>query len=139
MLFEYSLTVPADRSEIDPAEVQMLAEPGTVTRLSCYFPAGCQRRVGAQILYGRQRIWPLSTDRWAYGEDEIVTSGEMFKVPGPPALFVGRAISPGTTYDHKIAFRIEIIPLTAIDLEKVADIIKSTLEEQIGAVPAGAG
>lgn len=111
MLFEYPLTVPADRAEANPATLEALLCAGTVTRVDVQFPAGCAAMVNVTIWRHDHQVWPINLDGAITGEDAIISWPVSYDLDEEPFAFTVKAWSPGTTYPHTITVRFALLSL----------------------------
>jgi hypothetical protein len=114
MLFEYPLTVPADRAEADPVTLDALLAPGTVSRVDVGFPAGCAGMVNVTIWRSDHQVWPVNLDESITGEDATVSWPESYDLDDEPFAFTLKGSSPGTTYPHVITCRFALLSLEEV-------------------------
>lgn len=111
MLFEYPLTVPADRAEADPKTLECLLSAGTVIGVSVQFPAGCAGMVYVSIWRHDHQVWPVNLDEAISGDNTVIAWPESYDLDDEPFAFTVKGWAPGTTYPHTITFRFALLSL----------------------------
>lgn len=132
MLYEYSLTVPANTPESAPATLETVPQRGIVTAIDIQFPPGPAGMVFVRIKRAHQHVWPLNTEGYVTGDNTTVHWEGEYRIETAPTFLTIEGWSPGTTYDHTIQVRITMRNLPT------ARIRASVTPEQIAAARAQA-
>jgi hypothetical protein len=109
VLFAFPLTIPANTSDVLPFTQTLTLDFGVITKISIKFPAGCHGLVQVQLLQDESVLVPQNGDTWLNGDDETIESEIYFEFDSPPYALKFVGISPGTTYNHTILVRVEIL------------------------------
>jgi hypothetical protein len=132
MWHHYTLTVPADTAEADPAEKTMVVTAGVVKYIGVVWPRGVKAMVGVRIYRWEHQIFPNNPDEAARG-DGAVEGGEVhLPLTEPPFILKARGDSPGTTYDHDIPILINILPVEAAEPWRAEDPVLKKVARFLG-------
>lgn len=124
MRYIYELTVPANTPATAPTESEKSLVTGKLKQVEIAFPPGPASLVKVIIVHGMLQISPANPDGYHAWDDytEVFSMDYPLSDPAPVIKLVGW--SPGTTFQHKITFRFDIVPRKSGDLE---DMFKSML------------
>jgi len=110
MLYQKSLTVPADTPEDKPVEVKITVKHPVIRRLGVHFPPGCHLMVKVAVFYGKYQIFPAKEGDWCSGDNTTVWDEFYFEVPEKETDLTLKGCSPKTDYKHTITFYIIATP-----------------------------
>ena len=110
MLFVEEVNVPAGTEENNPVEKEIELKPGVLTKIQVLFPFGCNAMVKVRVLYGEKIIIPANPEKWLVGNGETVNITMALEHYDEPFRIKVIACSPGTSYDHTIYIRAEVLP-----------------------------
>ena len=114
MLFVKDVTIPADTKKASPVEGVIEITRAVIKKIEISFAFGCRNMVGIQLFWGEHPIFPRNPDEWIKG-DGYVVSGECFYfIYQEPYQVKYRAHSEGTSYDHTLIVRINMLPVWAL-------------------------
>jgi len=109
--FAWDIDVPADTAEEEPVEQHLKLTYGVITKIEVKFPVGCNGLVKVRLDRGGVlNILPWNPDEWCTGDDESVSYNKHLPLDDTPFSLNVTACSPGTTYDHTVTVRVEILP-----------------------------
>jgi len=114
MLFVKELTVSANTSEKDPLSGEIEITRGVIKRIDVCFPFGCRNMVGVQLFWGDNPIFPRNPDVWVKGDGYCISAECFYFIYQEPYKVKYKAHSEGTSYDHTITIRINILPVWAL-------------------------
>lgn len=110
MLYEYTLTVPANTAEADAVSQDLKLTKGVIHRVEVDFPIGTRGLVHVKIFRGANQVWPDNPD------GDIATDGhprawdEHYEVSDQPTTFTAKGWSTADTYDYDIRIAIGMLP-----------------------------
>lgn len=109
MLFSFPITIPANTPANNPTTQTLKLDLGVITTVGIRFAAGCHGMVQVRLLKDESILVPLNKDTWLNGDDETVNNDVYYEFTSTPyeLKFVGS--SPGTTYDHTVLVRINVL------------------------------
>ena len=110
MLFVEEINVPAGTPEDKPVEQVIKLKPGVLTKIQVLFPFGCNAMVKVKILHGEKIIVPANPEKWLVGNGETVNITLALEHYDEPFQIKVLAASPGTSYEHTIYVRAEVLP-----------------------------
>jgi len=110
MLYQVSLTVPANTPSDKPVETRIIIKHPVITKLGVLFPRGCMGMVHASVYYGDMQLWPAKEGEWIKGEGTTVWDEPFLPLPEERTKLRLLGCSPGTAYDHTITFYIIALP-----------------------------
>ena len=120
MFYCFLLTVPAETTEANPAELVMRLTAGTVYRVSVGFPLGCVGLVHVAIDRFKHQVWPSNPGASFAWDDYNVDFAEEYELREAPCTLVLRAWNEDDSFAHTVTCRIGVrAPLRAV-LGKVA-------------------
>lgn len=106
---------------------------GVITKLDIKFPPGCHGLVKVRIFRSRFQLVPLSKDEWITGDGESVPTEGFYDLSVTPSELEFVGCSPGTTYDHTVTVRIQILPKSIATFGPLVDLLMRFLRH-IGAL-----
>ena len=112
MLYEYSLTIPANTPESAPETMRAPLAPGTVARVDVQFPRGCVGLVHVQIWRSEHQVWPGNPDGNIAAEGLIVSWPEDYVLDDDPFTLSLRGWNDDDSYSHTITFRFGLLSLS---------------------------
>jgi len=109
VFFTWDITVPADTSEDNPLEKDLILTEGVIDRVDVKFPPGCHGLVKVRLLrYGSQLI-PLTRGEWVTGDGETVPTEGYYELLEEPYTLRFVGCSPGTQYEHTVTVRVNVM------------------------------
>jgi len=141
MLYQKTLTVPANTPIDAPAETTIVVKHPVVTRLGVHFPPGCMGMVWVAVFYGRLQIWPSKEGEWLRGEAVTTWDEPFIELPEKETTLTLKGYSPNTWYDHDVTFYIIALPRTValwmMVVARLAQLLEAFLTRVVGLpVPA---
>jgi len=128
MLYPKELLVPAKTPETSPVSVEIeIAEP-LISRIEVFFPPGCAALVKVRLMRGTEQVWPRPHGSWASGNNEVVGSAELLKVPMTPIVLRFEGCSPEANFDHRVLCRIHTLPEEVVRYYESIERIREELE-----------
>lgn len=132
MWHHFTLTVPADTAEAEPAELEMEVTAGVIKYIGVVHPRGVKAMVGTRIFYHEHQIFPNNPEEAARG-DGAVEGGEVhLALTEPPFILIARGDSPGTSYSHDIPILINILPFEAAEPWKAQSPLLTRIARTLG-------
>ena len=110
MRFVYDLTVPANTLESAPASLMKPLVMGKITRVQVRFLRGCHNQVSVIMREGLTKIIPVADSDTMIGDGQIFDVPMSFKLTDTAPKITFEGWSPGTAYEHKITFFIDLQP-----------------------------
>ena len=127
MLYIWHLTVTAGTEEKAPAEEKVTTRSGVITKLEIKFARGCHGLVYATISDSLTQLLPFNAKGGAAADDETVGGAYFWELLKSKPELILRAWSPDATYDHKITFRVNILPQKVATMIPVIDLLTRLL------------
>jgi len=136
VLYQRSLSVPANTSSAAPVETTIVVKHPVVTRLGVRFPRGCAGMVEAAVFYGKLQIWPAKEGEWASGDDVTIWDEPFFELPDRETTLTLKGCSPNTSYEHTLRFYIialsRAVALWMTAIARFVRLLESIIERLIG-------
>jgi len=140
MIYQKSLTVPANTPSDAPVETTIVVKHRVITKLGVLFPRGCMGMVRVSVFYGNLQIWPAKEGEWISGEGATIWDEPFLTLPEAETTLRLIGCSPGTTYEHTITFYIialpRVIALWMIAMSRLARLFETFLVRIVG-IPVG--
>lgn len=127
MFYAWDITVTANTLTTSPKEQLLKITKGVITRIDVKFPCGCHGLVKVRILRSEFQLVPLSKGEWITGDDETVPTEGFYKVDTAPAELKFVGCSPGTTYNHTVTVRVQVLPEIVASFAPLADVLNKFL------------
>lgn len=108
MLYQCTLTIPANTLVTAPESDILKLAAGVSTRREVYFPVGCQGTAKVRIFHGGWQIVPWSRDEWLHSNDETVVDESPYPVPLGLNSFTIYAYNEDTVNSHTIQVRVQM-------------------------------
>lgn len=121
MFYDFAITVSANTLEASPKTQVLKLTAGVIQQVSILFPPGPHGMVKVRLLHGSHQFIPLNTDGYVSSDDESLDIPEFYPLDAEPYELKFIGYSPGTTYDHTIYIRINV--LRPEDVEKTSGIM----------------
>lgn len=106
MLYQVSLTIPANTPETEPVSERLTLTLGVSTRREVEFPDGCCGLVGAAVHHLGVQIVPWSHGIWVQSSGNVVVDDSPYPLTTPPYFFTLFAYNEDTVNEHTITLRI---------------------------------
>ena len=127
MFYAWDITVTANTLETSPKEQILKLSKGVITQAIIKFPAGCHGLVKARLRFHEHQLVPLSSGEWVTGDDEAVATEAYYEMGSTPYELKFIGVSPGTTYNHTITVRIQVLPKTIASWIQVIELLSRLL------------
>jgi hypothetical protein len=109
-LYVVEMTVPPNTPDINPVVQWITVERGVITRVQVHFPPGVAGKVFTALFIGHYQLFPRPFGTWLTGDGETVTFEPFYEIGTPRATLTIYGKSPGSLYQHRIIWRIEVLP-----------------------------
>lgn len=128
MFYAWDITVSAGTTTASPKTQVLKLSAGVITRVDIKFPAGCHGLVKVRIRRSEFQLVPLSKDEWITGDDETIPTEAYYELESTPTELKFIGASPGTTYDHTVTVRIQVLPKLVASFAPLANLLTSLLQ-----------
>lgn len=108
MIFDYTLTIPANTPESAPEPLELPLTHGIIHKIAVIFQAGCRHQVSLVIKRGLHQVWPTNPDGALKGDFFPIEGPVWYELEDEPYVLEAYGWSPGTTYDHVVTIRLWI-------------------------------
>lgn len=108
MLYQCTLTIPADTPVTAPESAILKLAAGVSTRREVRFPAGCQDTAHVRIFHGGWQIVPWTRYEWLHSNDETVVDESPYPVPVDLNYFTIYAYNEDPNNDHTVQVRVQM-------------------------------
>ena len=133
MLYIWHVTIPADTAQKSKIEEKKGVRNGIVIKIDVKFPPGCQGLVYATVSHRLTQLMPFNVTGAARGDDETVSGTVYWELKEPKPELILRGWSPDTSYEHRITFRVTILPKSLASMLPVIELLTKFLQ-RIGAI-----
>ena len=123
MVYEFSVTVPADTKAASPVELDALLDPGVITHLECEMAAGCHRLVHCVILEGAYQLYPRNLGGTMSTDAHVISFDDYVELKRGHNILKIRCWSPGTTYAHVVTVRFGVLPKSVASMIPVVELL----------------
>lgn len=128
MSFAWDITIPAGTTVANPYEKKLQITFGVITKIEVKFPRGCHGMVRCRLLRGGIFCYaPLNPDSWVTGDDESVSWHTYYRIEDVPRELDFVGCSPGTSYDHTVTVRLEILPHRVASFVPLIELLSNML------------
>ena len=121
MFYDFSITVPANTTELDPVVQVLPLTSGVIQRVSVQFPTGTHALVHVRLYYHEHQVWPTNPDGSLNADGQPLEWDESFPLDSEPYEIKVRAWSGADTYDYDVNVRFGV--LRTEDVEKQSGVI----------------
>jgi len=104
MLYQRTLTVPANTPTDAPKETTIVIEHPYLWKIGVHFPGGCAGMVETAVFYGALQVWPSRQGEWASGDGITIWDEVHLEMPEDKTKLILKGCSPNTSYDHNVKF-----------------------------------
>jgi len=108
MIFQKTLTIPAETEQANPTMIRMHLTAGTLSLIHPLVPSGCYGLTGVRIMRGGFQLWPMNEGEWFVADGFTDTFPMQFELDAAPYEITIEGYNLDETYDHSISFRVEI-------------------------------
>ena len=108
MLYQRSLTIPANTPESSPVSATLKLTVGTITRMEVEFPAGCVYQVGARVRDKGWQVMPWTRDEWLNSENYVVFCDAPYPLASAPYVLTLIGYNEDTVNDHTLQLRVTL-------------------------------
>ena len=109
MLFRYSVTVPANTTELVPTTSVVKIVHGVLQHVSVSFPPGCAALCHVAVLYQETQIIPANPSAYLAWDDLTLSWPEEVKLLVAPYQLKLVGWNEDDTYPHTVTFRFDIL------------------------------
>lgn len=106
MLYQRSLTIPANTLITAPESETLKLTVGTVTRMEVEFPAGCLYLVKVRVNDKGWQVMPWTRDEWLCSENYVVFCDAHYPITSAPFIFTIYGYNEDTVNDHTVQLRV---------------------------------
>ena len=124
MLFTWEINVPKNTTEASPVEQCLPIAHGIITWVSVLFPPGCAGLAHCQIYHFGQQIFPSRNGMDLSGDTFPIEWNEYYEMYHEPYDLKAKCWNEDDTYQHKLYFRVAVLPRRAVIATAVIDAIK---------------
>lgn len=138
MIFQKSITTPADVPETTKKETILGVAKGLIHRLEFYFPPGSSGLLNLQLFDGTYQVAPIGYGEGFKGDNVLLAYDEIYFKLNPPFQFIIKTWNTSTRFSHQVLVRIcmvskqifmaRFLPTYAVDYQIEA--MKKMEEEQ---------
>ena len=116
MLYQRSLTIPANTPATAPVSETLKLTLGTSTRREVEFPDGCVGLVGVRVKDKGWQVLPWSRDEWLISSGNVVVDESPYPITSAPFIFTITGYNTDTVNDHTVQLRVILREGEAEDL-----------------------
>lgn len=118
MVFEYTLTVAAGKTEAEPATLDMPIAAGVIHRIEVDGHPGCNGMVYVTINRALHQVFPTNPDG-QFRPRGFPKAGTVYEeLLQPPFELTAKGWSPDCTYPHDITISLWILPKERLEAER---------------------
>lgn len=100
MQYNFSLPISANISKSTPTRVETPLCPGTLKKVSIYFPWGCGGYVGVRILHHEHQLFPTNEQEWYIGNEILIDFPCDYQLSQGWNEFKVEGYNEDQTYEH---------------------------------------
>jgi len=108
MLYQRTLTVPANTPETEPVSATLKLAYGASTRREIEFPDGCHGLVHVRVNEHGWQVLPWSRDEWLASEGSVIVDDSVYPLETVPYVFTLIAYNEDTANSHAITLRVQV-------------------------------
>jgi len=130
--YEWTFTIPANTSEANAVEHELVMDSGVIVAMSVYNPPGCQRVCRSRILEELSVLWPGNPLGYIATDGDVVQWTEHYVLKSPKYRLILRAWNVSTKHSHDVVVRINVLPpIVAAPFLVIAELVR-VLKHLIG-------
>lgn len=133
MFYAWDIKITKGKKEEDPKIQILKLSKGVITRADIKFPPGCHGLVKVRLRRYESQLAPLSRDEWVTGDGETVPTEAYYELVEAPFQLKFVGCSPGTSYDHTVTVRMQVLPKPVATFMPLVDVMTRFLR-RIGVV-----
>ena len=123
MLYQRTLTVPANTPETEPVSATLKLCAGVSTRRELVFHDGCHGLVKGRVNHGGWQLMPWSRDEWLAADGETVVDESPYPLDETMNAIVLMAYNEDTVNDHEVQLRVTMHEGEADDLVNLSQLM----------------
>jgi len=127
MLYQVSLTIPANTPVDNPVEKSIKIEEQVLVRIGVHFPRGCCHLPYVAIFYGYKQIWPSEKGEWLSGDNVTIWDDCLIRLPDKPTELRLLGYNEDEAFDHTITFYLSALPYKAAMIGRILAAISEKL------------
>jgi len=104
MLYQVSLTIPANTPKTDPASKTIRIHEPVLYRIGAHFPPGCCHLPYVAIYYGHVQLWPSREGEWVSGDNVTIWDDPYLEFKDYPYELILKGYNEDTAFSHTITF-----------------------------------
>ena len=108
MLYQRTLTVPANTLSSTPVSATLKLAYGASTRREIEFPDGCHGLVHVRVNEHGWQVLPWSRDEWLAADGNVIVDDSVYLLETPPFTFTIYAYNEDTVNNHTITLRVVV-------------------------------
>jgi hypothetical protein len=109
MIYQSTITTPANTLLASPKKTLMNVSKGLVYKMEIVFPTGSAGLAGISIFDGSYQIWPSTLNEFFTGDDTVISFEDIYLKEAAPFEFTIFTYNLDDTYEHKIYVRIGFV------------------------------
>lgn len=106
MLYQKSLTIPANTAEADAEEAILELTIGVSTKREVHFFDGCADLVHVRVEDAGWQIMPWTREEWLTASGETITDESNYPIVTKPKFFRVYGYNEDTVNDHTVTLRV---------------------------------
>ena len=110
MLFQASITIPAQTPVTEPLLTRVTLGPGTIRTIRAEFPFGCAELAGILVRRELHQIWPVTAGEYVAWENDTVEFPADFPLLERPYEVTVEAVNYDLLHSHTITVNIDLTP-----------------------------
>ena len=108
MLFQKTVTIPANTPESDPVTSEIILSVGVMNSLRVYFPPGPSGLAHAQVWLQDYQLLPWERGEWSTGDDLSIVDNSQRVIYEKPTILKVVGWNEDTQYNHNVYVFVEM-------------------------------
>lgn len=100
MIYNNTITTPANTTEADPQETRITIEGEEIARLRIFFPFNSAGQHKIKVLHNIEQIYPRHTDEYFSGDNTVIDLPDDWQLPEKIVELKVLAWNTDDTYEH---------------------------------------
>jgi hypothetical protein len=118
MYYDFSITIPANTTQLAPVTQNCHLTHGIIHHLEIDFPYGCAGLAYLQILHSLHQIWPTNPDGAFNADGYTISTHEHYEITDTPYIITLSGWNLDDTFSHTLQIRFAILPADILLPEK---------------------
>ena len=110
MLFQGTLSIPANTAQTAPVIHRIGVSPGVTDQVFVGFPPGCKGLVHLAIWHLHWQLWPWTPGQYFQWDGYVFDFRDRYPIDEPPYELVMKGWSEDDSYAHEVLFMVTIEP-----------------------------